>query len=63
MEIIEIIGFLVFWGITVPICFLSSKKIKSNRVVAVLAGLFIPILSSIVYSYLASNYKNNNKTL
>jgi len=59
----EIITLIVLWGITVPICLICSNKIKSNRLVAVLAGLFIPILSAIVYVYLASNYKNNNKTL
>lgn len=55
----EIIVLLVLWGITVPICLNCAKKINSNKTVAVLAGIFMPILAAIVYSYLASNHKND----
>ena len=54
----ETIVLLILWGISIPICLYSAKKIGANRVVAFFAGLVAPILAPIVYSYLASNHKS-----
>ena len=58
---IEFIVLLIMWAITVPICYNSAKKIGSNTTVAILAGLFLPILAAIGYAYVASNHGKEEK--
>jgi len=53
----EIAALLVIWAISIPLCVRFAKKIGSNQVVAGLAGLAAPILSPILYWYVASNKK------
>lgn len=54
----EIVVLLVMWAITIPICFNSAKKIGSNKTIAVLAGICLPIIAAIGYAYVASNHKS-----
>jgi Kef-type K+ transport system membrane component KefB len=54
----EIIILFIMWGITVPVCLKSAEKIGSNKTIAVLAGLFLPIIGAIGYAYAASNSKD-----
>ncbi|MFA6077355.1 MAG: hypothetical protein WC735_04770 [Candidatus Paceibacterota bacterium] len=47
----------ILWGISVPICIRTAKKMGSNTIVAALAGFCAPILSVVGYLYVASNHK------
>jgi hypothetical protein len=53
----DIFVLLILWGISVPVCIKSAKKIGSNTIVATLAGFCAPILSALGYLYVASNHK------
>ncbi len=48
---------LIMWAVSIPVSFWGAKKIGSNKIVAVFAGLVAPVLAPIVYAYLASNHK------
>jgi hypothetical protein len=50
-------GLLIVWAISIPLCLRFSAKLKYNKTIAVLAGLFLPVLAPLVYGYLASNKK------
>lgn len=52
----DAVALLIIWAITIPVCFRAAKKIGSNITIAVLAGMFLPILAAIGYAYVASNY-------
>ncbi len=53
----EWIFLFIVWGITVPVCLKSAKKIGSNTTIAVLAGICLPVLAALGYAYAASNSK------
>jgi len=53
----ELIVLLVLWGISIPLCINSAKRIGGSKIVAGMAGFVAPILAPIGYMYVASHSK------